>query len=170
MSSEHDSPRSTTSDENYRHGYPSDENPGDYWSRTRQRASARDASFTSAAGAPAQNQQWVGVPVPPHTEPGQGDPRFLEDPAPPPPPGHRHALSMVALYVVGAMLLIWTAGCVAVTLDDIQDGDSDLVIGLGMTAASAIASAVVGSMIIRGHRKRAWYRRHLEDRYYRRHG
>lgn len=77
---------------------------------------------------------------------------------------------MVALYVVGAMLLIWTAGCVAVTLDDIQDGDNDLVIGLGMTAASAIASAVVGGMIIRGHRKRAWYRRHLEDRYYRRHG
>lgn len=77
---------------------------------------------------------------------------------------------MAILYLVGAMLLIWTTACVAVTLDYAQDGDGDLVIGLGMTVASAVASAVVGGVIIRGHRKRAWYRNRLEELYYRRHG
>lgn len=90
---------------------------------------------------------------------------------PPPPAGHRGLVTVVLLYLVLGFMVLWTGASAAVTITAVGDSDGEQVmVGLFMTVASLGIAAGLGGWLIRIHRRRATYRRILDQHYEQRFG
>lgn len=90
---------------------------------------------------------------------------------PPPPAGYHGVFFMAVLYLVAAVVLIWTGACAAVTMEAVTEQDSDdMVIGLLMTAGSVAIMIALCTWILRTHRRRGFYKAVLDDHYAREFG
>lgn len=90
---------------------------------------------------------------------------------PPPPAGHRGMFLVVVMYLVTGFMVLWTGASVAVVIEAVGDRDgTQIMVGMFMAAASLAITAGLGAWLIRVHRRRAGYRRILDNHYAQRFG
>ncbi len=90
---------------------------------------------------------------------------------PPPPPGFRRAWTLAWAYPLTAFTLVFTGASISVMVDYANEGDTGQIFtALFMTAGFAAATVGLGAWLIRIHRRRAVYRRILDDFYARHFG
>lgn len=90
---------------------------------------------------------------------------------PPPPAGHRGMVVVIGLYVAAGFMVLWTGASVAVTLEAVGDQDgTQVMVGMFMAAASLAITVGLAAWLIRTHRRRAGYRRILDEHYAQRFG
>lgn len=85
---------------------------------------------------------------------------------PPPPPGFRRAWTLAVLYPLTGFVLLMTGASISVLIDYGNEGDTgQIYTALFMAAGFGAATIGLGGWIIRIHRRRAVYRRILDDFY-----
>lgn len=147
--------------------HESSHQPSYSFGRDRYRGDAQQQARNQAGAEPHGVHQGGSGMVHPQAQTASGQ----MIPPPPPPAGHRNLFVVVLLYLVTGFMLVFTGAGVGATVEAATvQGGTDLLVNVFMTVASLAIVAILAGWLIRIHRRRAGYRRILDDHYAHRFG